>query len=146
MRVVIAGGHGRIALLLERLLAEHGDQAIGLIRNPAHFADVHKAGAEAIICDLQTASADDVTALLSGADAVGFAAGAGPGSGAPRKDSVDRAASVLIRPSRGRLADEPIVAARVMARSRPGGRKQRRQKVSGRLISRYDRNSRPSGS
>jgi hypothetical protein len=42
MRVVIAGGHGKIALLLERLLAERGDQAVGLIRNPAHFADVPK--------------------------------------------------------------------------------------------------------
>ena len=96
MRVVIAGGHGKIALLLERLLAERGDQAVGLIRNPAHVADVRKVGAEAFICDLETASADDVMVLLSGADAVIFAAGAGPGSGAPRKDSVDRAASVLM--------------------------------------------------
>src|SRR5215470_16741985 len=91
MRVVIAGGHGKIALLLERLLAGRGDQAVGLIRNPAQVADVEKAGAEAVVCDLEAASADDVAALLSGADAVVFAAGAGPGSGVPRKDSVDRA-------------------------------------------------------
>src|SRR6201997_4546195 len=96
MRVVIAGGHGKIALLLERLLAGCGDQAVGLIRNPAQVADVQKAGAEAVVCDLETASADDVAALLSGADAVVFAAGAGAGSGVPRKDSVDRAASVLM--------------------------------------------------
>ena len=82
MRIVIAGGHGKIALLLERLLAERGDQAVGLIRNPAHGADVRKAGAEAVICDLEAASAGDVAVLLSGADAVVFAAGAGPGSGA----------------------------------------------------------------
>src|SRR2546429_6577267 len=96
MRVVIAGGHGKIALLLERLRAERGDQAVGLIRNPAHVADVQKAGAEAVVCDLEAASADDVAVLLSGADAVVFAAGAGAGSGAPRKDSVDRAAAVLM--------------------------------------------------
>jgi uncharacterized protein YbjT (DUF2867 family) len=96
MRVVIAGGHGKIALLLERLLAERGDQAVGLIRNPAHVTDVRKAGAEAVICDLEAASADDVGVLLAGADAVVFAAGAGPGSGAPRKDAVDRAGSVLM--------------------------------------------------
>ena len=95
MRVVIAGGHGKIALLLERLLAGRGDQAVGLIRNPAQAADVQQAGAEAVVCDLEAASADDVAALLSGADAVVFAAGAGPGSGVPRKDSVDRGASVL---------------------------------------------------
>jgi uncharacterized protein YbjT (DUF2867 family) len=96
MRIVIAGGHGKIALLLERLLTARGDQAVGLIRNPVHVADVHKAGAEAVLCDLEAASAEDVVVLLSGADAVVFAAGAGPGSGAPRKDTVDRAAAVLM--------------------------------------------------
>ena len=96
MRVVIAGGHGKIALLLERLLAGRGDRAVGLVRNPAHVADVQQAGAEAVVCDLETASAEDVAVLLSGAAAVVFTAGAGPGSGAPRKDSVDRGASALM--------------------------------------------------
>jgi uncharacterized protein YbjT (DUF2867 family) len=96
MRTVIAGGHGKIALLLEGLLAERGDQAVGLVRNPAQLTDVQRAGAEAVLCDLETASAADVAALLSGADAVVFAAGAGPGSGVSRKDAVDRAASVLM--------------------------------------------------
>ena len=101
MRVVIAGGHGKIALLLERLLAGRGDQAVGLVRNPAHAADVQQAGAEAVVCDLESAAADEVAGLLTGADAVVFAAGAGPGSGAPRKDSVDRAASVLMADAAG---------------------------------------------
>jgi len=96
MRVVIAGGHGKVALALERLLAGRGDQAVGLIRNPAQAADVQRAGAEAVVCDLESASADDVAIVLPGADAVVFAAGAGPGSGTARKDSVDRAASVLM--------------------------------------------------
>jgi uncharacterized protein YbjT (DUF2867 family) len=96
MRTVIAGGHGKIALLLEGLLAERGDQALALVRNPAHLADVQNVGAEAVVCDLETASAGDVAALLSGADGVVFAAGAGPGSGIARKDSVDRAASALM--------------------------------------------------
>jgi uncharacterized protein YbjT (DUF2867 family) len=96
MRIVIAGGHGKIALLLERLLAERGDESVGLIRNPAQVADVERAGGEAAVCDLEAASARDVGALLAGADAVVFAAGAGPGSGVPRKDAVDRAASVLL--------------------------------------------------
>ena len=96
MRVVIAGGHGKIALLLASLLAGRGDEAVGLIRNPAQVADVQKAGAEAVVCDLEAASAEDVAVLLSGAAAVVFTAGAGPGSGAPRKDSVDRGASALM--------------------------------------------------
>src|SRR5215471_1768337 len=96
MRVVVAGGHGKIALPLERLLAGRGDQAVGLVRNSAHVADVRKTGAEAVVCDLEAASAEDVAVLLAGADAVVFAAGAGPGSGAARKDTVDRAAAELL--------------------------------------------------
>ena len=118
MRVVIAGGHGRIALLLERLLAERGDQAVGLTRNPAHVADVRKAGAEAVICDLEAASAGDVAVLLSGADAVVFAAGAGPGSGAARKDSADRAASGADG-RRRRAGRGPQVRAGLLDGSRP---------------------------
>jgi uncharacterized protein YbjT (DUF2867 family) len=119
MRVVIAGGHGKIALLLERLLAERGDQAVGLIRNPAHVADVQKAGAEAVICDLEAASADDVAVLVSGADAVVFAAGAGPGSGVPRKDSVDRAASVLMADAAERAGVRRVVQVSSMGAGRP---------------------------
>jgi uncharacterized protein YbjT (DUF2867 family) len=119
MRVVIAGGHGKIALLLERLLAERGDQTVGLIRNPAHVADVRKVGAEAVICDLEVASADDVVLLLSGADAVVFAAGAGPGSGASRKDSVDRAASVLMADAAERAGVRRFVQVSSMGAGQP---------------------------
>jgi uncharacterized protein YbjT (DUF2867 family) len=102
MRVVIAGGHGKIALLLERLLDQRGDQAVGLIRNPAHADEVSAAGGVAAVADLEAASVDQVAALLDGADAVVFAAGAGPGSGAARKDTVDRGASVLLADAAGR--------------------------------------------
>ena len=119
MRVVIAGGHGKIALLLERLLAERGDQAVGLIRNPAHVGDVQKAGAEAVVCDLEAASAEDVAVLLAGADAVVFAAGAGPGSGAPRKDSVDRGASVLMADAAERAGVRRFVQISSMGAGQP---------------------------
>src|SRR6516165_1270246 len=119
MRVVIAGGHGQIALLLERLLAGRGDQAVGLIRNPAQDADVQQAGAEAVVCDLEAASADDVAALLPGADAVVFAAGAGPGSGVPRKDSVDRAASVLMADAAQRAGVRRFVQISSMGAGQP---------------------------
>ena len=77
------------------MLAERGDVPVGLIRNPAHGHDLTSAGATPLVCDLERASADEVAAALRGADAVVFAAGAGPGSGAARKDTVDRGASVL---------------------------------------------------
>ena len=96
MRIVIAGGHGKIALVLERLLSQRGDSVVGFIRNPDHAADLEAAGAESVLVDLESASVDEVAAHLSGADAVVFAAGAGPGSGAARKETVDRAAAILL--------------------------------------------------
>ena len=119
MRVVIAGGHGKIALLLERLLAGRGDQAVGLVRNPAHVADVQQAGAEAVVCDLESAAAGEVAGLLAGADAVVFAAGAGPGSGAARKDSVDRAASVLMADAAGQAGVGRFVQISSMGAGQP---------------------------
>jgi nucleoside-diphosphate-sugar epimerase len=95
-RVVIAGGHGKIALVLERLLTQRGDSVAGLIRNPEHRPDLEAAGAEAVVLDLEQASVDEVAARLEGADAVVFAAGAGPGSGTARKDTVDRDAAILL--------------------------------------------------
>jgi uncharacterized protein YbjT (DUF2867 family) len=96
MRVVIAGGHGKIALILERLLAQRGDSVAGFIRNPAQAADLEAVGAEPLIVDLEQASVDEVAEHLRGADAVVFAAGAGPGSGAARKETVDRDAAILL--------------------------------------------------
>lgn len=95
MRVVIAGGHGQIALRLERLLAGRGDQVAGIIRNPEQAEDLRAAGAEPVVSDLESARPGDVVRYLEAADAAVFAAGAGPGSGIPRKDTVDRGAAVL---------------------------------------------------
>jgi uncharacterized protein YbjT (DUF2867 family) len=96
MRVVIAGGHGKIALLTSGLLAARGDSVVGLIRNPDQADDLRAAGAQPVVVDLEKSSADEVAALVRGADAVIFAAGAGPGSGAARKQTVDRDAAILL--------------------------------------------------
>ncbi|TDQ45649.1 SDR family oxidoreductase [Actinorugispora endophytica] len=96
MRIVIAGGHGKIALRLERLLAARGDSPVGLIRNPDHAGDLRAAGAEPVVIDLESATVTELTEKVMGADAVVFAAGAGPGSGVPRKDTVDRGAAALL--------------------------------------------------
>jgi uncharacterized protein YbjT (DUF2867 family) len=96
MRVVIAGGHGQIALLLEKLLAERGDSPVGIVRNPDHVRDVERTGAEAVVLDLEHSDIDAVAEVLRDADAVVFAAGGGPNSGAARKETVDRGAAVLL--------------------------------------------------
>ena len=96
MDVAVAGGHGKIALRLLRLLAERGDRARGLIRNPDHAADLEAAGAVAVGADLENLDADAIARGISGCDAIVFAAGAGPGSGAARKRTVDYGGAVKL--------------------------------------------------
>lgn len=95
MRIVIAGGHGQIALRLETLLAARGDEVAGIIRKAEQSDALREAGAEPVLLDLESASVEEVAARLEGADAAVFAAGAGPGSGTARKDTVDKGAAVL---------------------------------------------------
>ncbi len=86
------GGHGKVALRLLRLLAGEGHRGRGVIRKPEQAADLETAGAEPVLCDLERG--DDLRPHLGAADAVVFAAGAGPGSGAERKRTVDYGAAV----------------------------------------------------
>ncbi|MET8992693.1 NAD(P)H-binding protein [Nonomuraea wenchangensis] len=116
MRIIIAGGHGKIAL---RLAARLREGAVGLVRNPAHVADVEATGAQAVVCDLETASVEQVADVLRGADAVVFAAGAGPGSGAARKDTVDRGASVLMADAAERAGVRRFIQISSMGAGKP---------------------------
>jgi uncharacterized protein YbjT (DUF2867 family) len=92
--IVIAGGHGKIALHLERILSGAGHEVRALIRNPGHADDVRAAGAVPVEADLEEAA--DFGPWVVGTDAVVFAAGAGPGSGPERKHSVDYGAAVKL--------------------------------------------------
>jgi len=94
MDVVVAGGHGQVGIRLLRLLAAGGHRARGLIRNPDHADDLTAVGAEPVVCDME--ALDDLSGCCAGADAVVFAAGAGPGSGPERKRTVDYGAAVKL--------------------------------------------------
>ena len=94
MDVVVAGGHGQIGLRLLALLAERGHRARGLIRNPDHAAELSAVGAEPVECDMERL--DDLSECCAGADAVVFAAGAGPGRGPERTQTVDSGAAVKL--------------------------------------------------
>lgn len=96
MRVAIAGAHGQIARRLGRLLVSRGDTVVGIVRNPAHAADLEADGVQPAVLDLERATVDDVADVVRGSDAVVFAAGAGPGSTAERKHTVDRDAALLL--------------------------------------------------
>jgi nucleoside-diphosphate-sugar epimerase len=96
MLVAIAGGHGNVALRLARLLHERGDQVRSLIRSADQADEVRAAGAEPVECDLESANEAQVAMALGSADAVVFAAGAGPGSGPERKWTVDYGGAVKL--------------------------------------------------
>jgi uncharacterized protein YbjT (DUF2867 family) len=81
---------------LERLLAGRGDQAVGLIRSADQADDLRRVGAVPVLCDLEHTDTGTVAHHLAGCDATVFAAGAGPGSGVARKETVDRDAAVLL--------------------------------------------------
>jgi uncharacterized protein YbjT (DUF2867 family) len=94
IEVAIAGAHGKIGMLLGKLLVEQGHTVLGLIRNPDQEGDLQAIGVEPVICDLE--GDDDVAAAVAGVDAVVFAAGAGPGSGAERKRTMDLEGAVKL--------------------------------------------------
>jgi nucleoside-diphosphate-sugar epimerase len=94
--VAIAGAHGKIALRLTRLLSADGDSVIGLIRNPDQATDVADRGGSPVLCDLESASEEQIAAAIKGADAAVFAAGAGGGSTAARKLTMDRDGAIKL--------------------------------------------------
>ncbi|KTS07449.1 NAD(P)H-binding protein, partial [Microbacterium testaceum] len=91
-RIVIIGGHGKVALHLAGLLVERGDEAVSIIRNPAQSADVERAGGTPLVLDVESADVEALAEAFAGADAVVWSAGAGGGD-ADRTYAVDRDAA-----------------------------------------------------
>jgi len=122
MDVVIAGAHGKVGRRLARLLVARGDRVRGLIRNPDHAADVSADGGEPVVCDLETGGVEDVASAIEGADAVVFAAGAGPGSGAGRKLTMDRDGAIkLLDAARAAGVERYAMVSSIGAESPPSG-------------------------
>jgi uncharacterized protein YbjT (DUF2867 family) len=121
VRVVIAGGHGKIALRLAPRLTDRGHTVVGLIRNPDHATDLRAAGAEPVVCDLEQATVEEVAQAVAGADAVVFAAGAGPGSGAERKLTMDRDGAIKLLEATAAGPARYVVVSAVGAESPPDG-------------------------
>jgi uncharacterized protein YbjT (DUF2867 family) len=122
MDIVIAGGHGKVARRLTALLVARGDRVRGLIRNADHAADLQADGSEPVVLDLEQASAEDVASAIAGADAVVFAAGAGPGSGAQRKLTLDRdGATKLLAAAQSAGVERYVMVSSIGAEDPPDG-------------------------
>ncbi len=121
MRVAIAGAHGKIAMQLSRRLTDGGHSVIGLIRNPDHTDEVRATGAEPAVCDLEHASLEEITAAVGNADVVVFAAGAGPGSGAQRKITMDRDGAIKLLGATEATRARYVMVSAVGAEDPPAG-------------------------
>ena len=122
MDVAIAGGHGKVGRRLARRLVARGDRVRGLIRNPAHADDLRTDGSEPVVCDLEQATVDEVARAITGADAVVFAAGAGQGSGAERKWSMDRDGAIkLLEAARTAGIERYVIISSIGAENPPDG-------------------------
>lgn len=120
--MAIAGAHGKIGMRLTRSLVAGGDGVIGLIRNPDHATDVTQAGGSPVVCDLEQATVEEIAAAIEGADAAVFAAGAGPGSGAARKLTMDRDGAIkLLRAATLAGAPRYLIVSAVGAENPPQG-------------------------
>lgn len=94
MDLTIVGGHGQIAMLLHPLLTERGHSVRGIIRKEAQADDLREVGVKPVICDVE--KQDDIAEAAGNVDLVLFAAGAGPGSGAARKWTMDRDGAIKL--------------------------------------------------
>src|ERR1700732_2574670 len=94
-RIVVIGGHGKVALHLARILTERGDEVTSVFRNPDHAEDVAATGARPVVADIETLDTDALADLLAGHTAVVFSAGAGGGNPA-RTYAVDRDAAIRV--------------------------------------------------
>jgi nucleoside-diphosphate-sugar epimerase len=120
MVVAIAGGHGQIGLMLGQLLTARGDTVRGLIRKPEQADDLRAVGVEPVVCDLEQAEGDEVAAAVRGADAIVFAAGAGPGSSAERKRTMDLGGAVkLIEAARAESVSQYVIVSSMGADKPP---------------------------
>ena len=96
MKVAIAGGHGKIALRLTRMLRDDSHEVLSIIRKEEHSEDVEAAGGQPMLADLEQNEVKELAKVIGSVDAVVFAAGAGPGSGPERKWTVDYEGAVKL--------------------------------------------------
>lgn len=92
-RILIFGGHGRVALLLEPLLAAQGHTVTAVIRNADHEAAVAATGAQPLVADIEALDVDQLENVIAGNDVVVWSAGAGGGNPS-RTYAVDRDAAI----------------------------------------------------
>ena len=92
MKVLVAGANGQVGQHIVRLLAEAGHEVRALIRSEDQAPEMRNLGGEPMVADLEA----EVSHTVAGCEAVIFSAGGGPGSGAEKKETIDRQGAVQL--------------------------------------------------
>ncbi|AKT50478.1 NAD(P)-dependent oxidoreductase [Arsenicicoccus sp. oral taxon 190] len=92
-RIVVLGGHGKVALLLAPLLVQAGHEVTSVVRNLDHEREVAATGATPVVADLEQLDVPGIMEIITGHDAVVWSAGAGGGNPS-RTYAVDRDAAI----------------------------------------------------
>jgi uncharacterized protein YbjT (DUF2867 family) len=122
MKVLVAGAHGKTARRLVRMLVEKGHEVRGLVRKGEQMPDVEADGAEPVLVDLEEEEVEGaVGRAVDGCDAIIFAAGAGPGSGAARKETMDYEGAVKLVEAAERHGVRRYLMLSSMGAGNPGG-------------------------
>lgn len=119
MIVAVIGAHGQIARRLTTLLATRDHRVLGLVRNEDQFDDIRADGGTPVLCDLEADGPDNLDDALRGADTIVFAAGAGPGSGPERKQTLDRDGAIAAVESAVRIGARHFVIVSSMGTDDP---------------------------
>lgn len=93
MKIMIIGGHGKVALLAAPQLASGGHEVVSVVRRADQVADIEESLATALVSDVEQLDAEGTRELVRGCDAIIWAAGAGGGS-EDRTYAVDRDAAI----------------------------------------------------
>ncbi len=133
MKILVAGAAGKIGKRLTRLLVERGHDSRGMARKGEQLEELEGMGAEPFRLDLENDSDEEVSEAVRGCDAIVFTAGAGPGSGAARKETMDYGGAVKLIEAAGRENVRRYVIVSSMGYADPGGRGEMEQYLLAKL-------------
>jgi uncharacterized protein YbjT (DUF2867 family) len=105
------------------MLVEDGHEVRGLVRKEEQTGDIETDGAEPVLVDLEAEEVEGgIGEAVEGCDAIIFAAGAGPGSGDARKETMDYGgAAKLVEAAEGRGVRRYLLLSAMGASDPEGG-------------------------
>lgn len=93
-KVLLIGGHGKVALLATPKLIDASLTVTSLFRNPDHTAEIEELGATPLLRDVTELSVEDWAEVMRDVDTVVWSAGNGGKNGPDATYAIDRDAAI----------------------------------------------------